>query len=95
MHSGHKNELLINDRGQFHEVTWVYIHANYLTFQKNIPIAILFDLIVSRYYSDVSVLTDFGFSILRNLSNHEMMKRVECKLSKFIFPNFPPISGHF
>ena len=48
MHSGHKNELLINDWGQFHEVTQTIWHFKKIFF----PIAILFDLIVTRLVMD-------------------------------------------
>lgn len=52
MHSGHKNELLINDWAQFHEVytQTIWQFKKILAF----PIAILFDLIAST-------LDRFGF----------------------------------
>ena len=52
MHSGHKNELLINDWGQFHEVTWVYTQTIWHFKKILFPIAILFDLIVTRLVMD-------------------------------------------
>ena len=52
MHSGHKNELLINDWGHFHEVTWVYTQTIWHFKKILFPIAILFDLIVTRLVMD-------------------------------------------